>query len=193
MDISQDDKFIFSKIRKGDVSVFERLFKKHYSNLCVFAENYVKEKPLAEEIVSEVFMKLWEKRHNVVIHTSIQAYLYTSVYNNSLKQLEHMKVFRKYYDYASYMLEKRELLHPQSEHYPLANLISKEVEKEIQDAIDSLPDQCKEIFILQRFDDLSYDEIASKLNISINTVRTQLMRAMSKLRESLKDHLPKVK
>ncbi|NJK95367.1 MAG: RNA polymerase sigma-70 factor [Bacteroidales bacterium] len=189
MDIPFVDQLLVNNIKKGDVSSFEIVFKRYYKKLCVYAEDFVKEKSMAEEIVSDIFYKLWENRENIHISGSIQAYLFASVHNNSIKYLEHLKVLKRYNEFATKALQNQELLNV-SGSYPIANLISKEIEADINKAIEALPDQCKQIFCMHRFKDLSYEEIAQKMDLSINTVRTQMMRALKKLRESLKEYLP---
>jgi RNA polymerase sigma-70 factor (ECF subfamily) len=190
MSISSDEKNLILKVRKGDIFAFEKLFKSHYRNLCLFAEYYVREKAMAEEIVGNFFLKFWEKRKTIDIKDSVKSYFYKSIHNQSIKYLEHLKVMKKYEDYARTMLEKKELYTPSSDNYPLANLISKEIVHEIEEAINDLPEKCREVFYLCRFENMSYEEISAKLNISVNTVRTQMSRALVKLRESLKDYLP---
>lgn len=157
---SPEDKLIISRLRQGDVIVFEKLFKSNYRNLCLYAEEMVREKAAAEEIVGDFFLKFWENREAITIQISLKSYLYTSIYNNSLKYLEHLKVLHKYRDYASYMLNNKDLWHPLSANSPLANLISQEIVGEIEKAIEGLPDQCREVFSLSRFEELSYDDIA---------------------------------
>ena len=145
----------------------------------------VGEKEAAEDIVSDFFLKLWENREIMYITTSLQSYLYKGVFNNSLKYLEHLKVLRKYREHSQYMLDNSDLFQSQTDDNPLSILISQETVAEIEKVIDALPAQCKEVFSLTRLDGLSYQEIADKLDISINTVRTHITRAMTKLRESL--------
>lgn len=190
MQIIRDEKSLFLKIKRGDIFSFERLFKAYYKNLCFFAEHYVKEKSMAEEIVDSFFINLWGNKKKIIIKNSVKSYLYTSIHNQCIKYIEHLKVMKKYQEYATYVLKNKELLSPSSNGYPLANLISKEIVGEIEQAIDELPDKCKEIFCLSRFDELSYEKISIRLNISINTVRTQMSRALQKLRESLRQYLP---
>lgn len=192
MSIPFSDTVLIDKIKRGDIDSFEIIFKHYYKRLCIFAEDFVKEKSMAEEIVSEVFYKIWENREELNITRSLQAYLFASVQNNSLKYLEHLKVLKKYNEFATAALQNKELLYSLDNHYPIANLISKEIESEINNAIHALPDQCRQVFCMHRFNELSYEEIAEKLNISINTVRTQMMRALKKLRESLKEYLPAI-
>ena len=143
------------------------------------------EKEAAEEIVSDFFLKLWEERELIHITVSLQAYLYKGISNNCLKYLEHLKVLRKYHDHACYIAENQDLFTAHDDNNPLSMLISQETVAEIERAIDALPAQCKEVFLLTRMDGLSYQETADKLGVSINTVRTQITRAMTKLRESL--------
>jgi len=181
---------LFRQTKKGDVYAFEKLFKAYYRNLCFFAEHYVKEKAMAEEIVGNFFMNLWEKRITIEIKGPVKSYFYSSVHNQCIKYLEHLKVMKKYEEYALSRLRSKELLAPLSNAYPLANLISQEIVEDIERSISELPEKCREIFCLSRFEEMSYDDISAKLDVSVNTVRTQMARALQKLRESLKNYLP---
>ena len=135
--------------------------------------------------MSDFFLHLWENREHLQINVSLQAYLYKGVYNNCLKYLDHIKVLRKYREHAQYVTDNRDLFTTYDDMNPLYRLISRETVTEIERAIDALPAQCKEVFLLIRMDGLTYQEVADKLGISVNTVRTQITRAMTKLRESL--------
>jgi RNA polymerase sigma-70 factor (ECF subfamily) len=156
----------------------------------LFCKNYLKEKALAEEIVDSFFISLWEKKKTIEIKDSVKSYFYSSIHYQCIKYLEHLKVMKKYEEYATFRLQNKELLAPSSNAYPLANLISQETVKDIEKSIGELPEKCREIFCLSRFEELSYEDISVKLNISINTVRTQMARALQKLREDLKNYLP---
>ncbi len=185
-----DDCELVLKMRKGDLDAFEYLFRKYYSRLCVFAEDYVREPAIAEEVVADLFANLWEKKRSIIISGSLKSYLFRSVHNNCIKYLEHLKVERRYEDFARAEIERKQFLFSGENSYPIANLISRETESRIESAIGELPDRCREIFCLARFGNLSYEEISRKLGVSLNTVRTQMMRAMNKLRVSLKEYLP---
>ncbi|MBN1416989.1 MAG: RNA polymerase sigma-70 factor [Bacteroidales bacterium] len=190
MTFSLTDIDLFRQTKKGDVLAFEKLFKSYYKNLCFFAESYVREKAMAEEIVGSFFMNIWEKRKTIEIKDSVKSYFYSSVHNHCIKYLEHLKVMKKYEDFALSRLRNKELLAPSSNAYPLANLISKEIVGDIEKSINDLPEKCREIFCMSRFEEMSYEDISTKLNISINTVRTQMARALQKLRDSLQRYLP---
>jgi len=186
-----NDNIAVKELKNGNQNTFEWIFKTYYRPLCFYAEGMIGEKETAEDIVSDFFLKLWENREVMFITTSLQAYLYKGVYNNCLKHLEHLKVLRKYREHAQYMIGNSDLFQSQTDHQPLSLLVSQETVAEIENAIDVLPAQCKEVFLLVRIEGLSYQEVAEKLGVSINTVRTQITRAMTKLRESLGELIKK--
>ncbi len=138
---------------------------------------------MEEEIVNVFFLKLWEKRKAIDIKDSVQSYFYKSIYNQSIKYLEHLKVMKKYEDYAREMLHRKDLLTPLSDGYPHANLISKETVIDIEKAIDQLPEKCRGIFCLCRFENMSYEDISARLNISVKfeTVMTNGLRLKIRL------------
>lgn len=176
------------KIKQGDIGVFEHLFHTYYMRLCVYSEGITGNEIAAEEIVGDMFLKLWERREQLNIRTSVESYLTASVHHQSVNYLKHLVVEEKYRQSVLYQLDNMDLLYPNND--PLAPLITEETTREIERAIEELPAQCREIFRLNKFEELSYDEIAEKLGVSINTVRTQIVRAMRKLRISLAHYLP---
>lgn len=180
---------LVSNLRKGSEEAFEFVFKKYFSGLCLFAEHYVKDKQIAEEIVEDFFCYLWEKCNYIAIESSLKGYLYTSIHNRCLKYLRHQKVQNNYIESLQYLFTDKEILEPVSDSYPEDNLISKELEEKILHEIDALPDQCKKIFSMNRFENLTYIEISEKLGLSVNTVKTQMARALEKLRNGLKEYL----
>jgi len=176
-------------LRKGDEETFEALFNMHFKGLCLYAENILKNSSAAEEIVEEFFCYLWDHCESVMINTSVNGYLYTSIHNRCLKYLRHQKVKQDYIDEAQYHFTDRELLSTVSSDYPEANLISKELGDKISNAVASLPEQCKKVFCLNRFENMTYQEIADRVGVSVNTVKTQMTTALKKLREELKEYL----
>lgn len=173
-------------IQKGDIAVFEELFKQYYIFLCLIAEHIVRNPYDAEEIVSDVFVRLWNIRKNIEITTSIKAYLVKAVHNTSLNYLERHRISNKLSDSLSN--SDYELLAWDSD-YPLGQLYEKEIMNILDQGISSLPDACREIFILSRNEGMTYYKIAGKLGISVNTVKTQMKIALARLRENLKDYL----
>jgi RNA polymerase sigma-70 factor, ECF subfamily len=173
-------------IRRGEQSAFELLFKLHYSALSQFARIYVKRNDIAEEIVQETFIKIWEIRDSIDENRSLKAFLYKCVHNNSINFIKTEKKLIHLNEEFISELEVR--FHLSSEEYSdnyFEFLASEQLSALVHDSIMKLPDQCREVFLLCRFHNQSYQEIASKLDISINTVKTQLSRAMTKLQQSL--------
>jgi len=184
------EKDIMERIRNGDKCAFESLFNAYYSKLFNYAEEILKDHVMAEEVVEETFVRVWENREQIHIQTSLQSYLFRSVYNRCLNHIKHGKVKEKHrllfqhhtgmegYD-ANYSFD-----------FPLMRLINKDLDKLVQAAIDKLPEQCRNIFMMSRYEDMKHEKIAEKLGISKNTVKTQIARALTRLRKDLKDVLP---
>lgn len=163
---------------------FEDLFKTHFKALHAYAYTIVKDEVIAEEIVQSIFLKLWEKRSNLTIHTSIKAFLYRSVYNESLNYHKHQKVKSSFQQHHVYV-RGNELDDDSSNRVQL-----KELEGQLRHALNKLPEGCRTIFQMSRFEDLKYREIADHLNISIKTVENQMGKALRILRAELVDFLP---
>jgi len=177
-------------LRLTSLSTFKKLFDDYYAMLCLVAYDMIKNKQLAEEIVDEVFVNFWMKRESIDVYISVRAYLVKSVQNRCINWLEQTKAERlltdNKFDIDTYDFVKW------SEDYPLADLLTEELQEKIEASIKILPDKCRNIFLLSRNEELSYEEIASRLSISVNTVKTQMKIALSRLRESLHDYLPLV-
>jgi RNA polymerase sigma-70 factor (family 1) len=182
------DPEILNNLSLGNEDAFEYLFLNYYNELCRYACGILKNRNISEEMVQEVFVKLWENRKELTIKSSIKAYLYRSVHNQCINYYEHIQVQQKFTSEA--VKNYRDLISPLTDSYPIANLLVQELEKKIDQSLSALPEQCREVFLLIRHDDLSYAEAAEKLGISVNTVKTQLQRALTRLRESLRNYLP---
>jgi RNA polymerase sigma-70 factor (ECF subfamily) len=150
--------------------------------MVAFAKKYLKDIDLAKEIVHEAFLKLWEKRDEVDTSKSVKSYLYTSVYNRSLNYIRDNKKFDK-------TEGKTELLE-QAENWDSSNqMIADEIQAKITQTLDDLPEKCRQIFMMSRYEELKYKEIAEKLNISIKTVETQMTKALKALRKNLAEYM----
>ncbi len=171
------DQILFDEIRNGSEKAFNQAFDLYYSSLCFFADKILHDFDASRSVVQQVFVDLWIKRAKLEV-TLLQAYLYRAVRNSSLDVLKHKKVELEYLS----SLEK-------SEPETIADLIEEaELTDRINRAIQNLPERCREIFLLCRFEELKYAEIASRLNISVKTVEMQISIALRKLREELSDY-----
>lgn len=157
---------------------FEQLFHHYYEPLCRFAFSLVDSVEMAEEIVSDVFVKIWKKQENLAIKTSLRAYLFTSVRNQSIDYLR--KAVRQRTQPAEICSS-----FPSNYDSPEERTISSELEVFIEAAIDALPPQGRKIFRLSRDNGMKYHEIADHLHISIKTVETHMGRSLKYLRERL--------
>lgn len=153
--------------------------------LCVIAYEYTRDKMLAEEMVSDTFLSLWEKRESIQVKTSVKSYLIKSTQNTCLQYIRKKKLEVRNIGDAT------EWEHiPWSENYPLGLLFENELSEQIAKAIEALPPRCREVFRLSRTDEMSYSEIAGKLKISENTVKTQVKTALARIRKALNDYFP---
>jgi RNA polymerase sigma-70 factor, ECF subfamily len=177
---------LIASIQKGDVVAFKELYKQYYIFLCLIAAHIVRNHYDAEEIVSDVFVKLWNIREKIEITTSIKAYLVKAVHNTSINYLDRSKTTNRLTD--SLNNSDYKLLAWDSD-YPLGQLYEKEILDILDHGISTLPDACRKIFLLSRNEDMKYSDIADKLGISVNTVKAQMKIALARLRETLKDYL----
>ncbi|TKC13309.1 RNA polymerase sigma-70 factor [Pedobacter polaris] len=161
---------------------FEHLFKAHYKALHAYANMILKDLDLAEEIVQNMFLRFWEKRDLLNVETSIKAYLYKSIYNDSLNYLKHEKVKVKYQDFTKNTTSELS-------ESAAAKIELTELQFNLRIALNELPEQCRTIFQMSRFEELKYREIAEQLGISIKTVENQMGKALKILRLKLVDFL----
>ncbi len=181
---------LLKKVREGNEEAFELIFFNYYNKLCIYANFLLKSKETAEEVVQDVLLKLWETRHKLDITVSLRAYLYRAVHNKSVNHITCLRTREKHLKNMTDDINMKPIIYPLSNNYPIANLISKELEDEIEKALNALPEKCRTIFKLCRFENLSYQDVAKKMNISVNTVKTQMKRAFEKFRQVLKEYLP---
>jgi RNA polymerase sigma-70 factor, ECF subfamily len=177
--LDNTDKILLEDLKRNSESAFDKLFRKYYKKLVFFAIKIVKNHDTATEVVQDLFVNFWEKRHQLEPKVSLQAYLYRSVYNNCV----HMSKKEK-------QLQGEELNNINEPGQEFNNLLeTNELEIRIYDLIEQLPTECQRIFKLSRFEELKYQEIADQLNLSIKTVETQMSRALKFLRNSLGDYI----
>ncbi len=173
---------IIERIRNGNIEAFETIFRAYYQPLCIFSLRYLKRTDLAEEIVQDIFVNIWDKRSTLNVETSLKSYLYRAVHNNSLKFLQHKKVIDKH---AQRIVDRKESYYSE----PVNNIQLEEFSKLLETAFTSMPQKTKQIFELSRNEGLKYNEIAEKLEISVKTVEAHMGSALKILRENLKDYL----
>ena len=172
-----------ARIRDGDVAAFEAAFRAWYGELCSFVRPQVGSTDSAEEIVQDVFLRLWRARLTLDPSQSLRAYLYRAARNTALNQLKRRQLENRWLNSAAAAGE------------PTVGAADEDVQlHELSDAVQHtltlLPERCRLVFTMSRHQGLSYSEIAEALGISIKTVETQMSRALKALRAGLAAFLP---
>ena len=160
----------------------ELLFRRFHQVLCSHAVRYVYSRELAEDIVSDVFCKFWENKSYESVTHSYRYYLFRSVRNESLNYLRQR--FLKDEGIEAAMAQTSPM--GQNPEYITRY---EEVSARVEQLVESLPPQCRKVFLLNRFEGLKYREVANKLGMSIKTVETHMSKAIAMMRDGLKDHL----
>ena len=176
-----ESNFLLSAIQRGDQKAFDALFRRYYPVLCAYGHRFVDLED-AEEIVQDSLLWIWENRENLFIETSLSSYLFKMIYRKALNKLAHIDATQRadtrFYEEMQEMLQDTDLYQVE------------ELTQRIKDAIATLPESYRETFVMHRFRDMSYKEIAEILGISPKTVDYRIQQALKQLRVDLKDYLP---
>ncbi len=159
----------------------EALFKAYFKPLVVYGTRLIKDQPTAEDIVQEIFAKVWKKRSEIEFGDKMVSYLFGAVKNACLNNARHLKVVRKYefeFDYQKTIIEN-------PHHY----LMLQEIEQKIDATLDAMPDKTRDIFVMSRYEQKKNKEIADVLNISIKTVEAHMTKVLAALRRNLQQYI----
>ena len=171
-------------ISLSQMGPFEQLFKTYYPLVCNVVNKYVGDTSKVEDIAQEIFTELWLKRDQIQIHTSVPAYLRRMAVSRALNYLRDSK--KHNWDVLDPMDEN---ISAKSSQQPdvIQGLEEEELRNLLGAAIEKLPEKCRIIFLMSRYDELSYAEIAQDLGISIKTVENQIGKALKYLRAALSE------
>lgn len=169
------DPELLQQIRQGNEESFAKAFDRFYPPLCYYADKFIHDLDESRSLVQQVFVDLWIKRNKLVIQQSLKSYLFKSVQNSALDYLKHKLVETKY-------LKENQ---PEIATFDRDLIEEAELNARINAAIEELPEKCREIFLLCRFEELRYTEIALRLGISVKTVEMQMGIAIKKLKHKL--------
>jgi RNA polymerase sigma-70 factor (family 1) len=181
MQVSETD--IVQQIKAGDIRSFEQLFHAYCEELVRYATTILKDADEAQDVVQHLFVTLWTKRDTLQVNSSLKSYLYRSVYNSSLNRIKQVTTQQKHEDYLGCVAHSYGSA-------ASAVLESKEVQSAIDTAIAALPDQCRLIFTMSRFEGKKYQQIADELQLSVKTIENQMGKALKHMREQLQTYLP---
>jgi len=172
------DSEIVRRIREGDTGQFESLFRSSYVSLVRYAKTLLRDHDTAEEIVQDLFFRLWKDKEKLQIESSLNGYLFRAVHNRCLHHIDHKRVIEKYAREAA-------LNEQENNENPVDILNYSELQARIARIIERLPEKCGRIFCMNRFEGLKYSEIADKLSISVKTVEANMGRALKEFRKAL--------
>ncbi len=179
--MNQEDLQLITGLKDGDRAVFEHIFRKYYSELCRFSLRYLPDKLVAEEVIQDLFCKLWFRKSELVINTSLRNYLYKATVNFCLNYLHHQEMERRYVGFVGFEMDEATGGSALDSDGELSGVFEK--------ALLRLPQKRREIFEMSRFEGMKYQEIADKLGVNIKTVETQMTRALDFMRRNLKEFL----
>jgi RNA polymerase sigma-70 factor, ECF subfamily len=172
-----DDRELLERVRAGDEAAYDTVFRTWYPPLVRVAGALLKDSDAAEEVVQDVMVELWRRRHVMDADTTLRAYLLRAVRNRSLNHLRHLKVRRDTTSDVEALYDE-----PIAADQPV---VANELSEAVKVALDGLPPRCREVFDLSRVHGLKYAEIAESLGISQKTVEAQMGKALRILRERL--------
>ncbi len=179
--MTEREQYYLQGLKDSNREVFEKLFREYYPLLCNFARRYIYDKSTAEDVVQDFFCKLWDKRLEMKVSTSLNNYLYKSITNLCYNHFRDTEAERKIMDFHGDDMQEMVA----GSRYQSDN----ELNEHLGRALLELPEKRREIFELSRFEGLKYNEIAEKLNISSKTVETQMTRSLEFLRKYLKEFI----
>jgi RNA polymerase sigma-70 factor (ECF subfamily) len=176
-----NQQFILDELQKGNERAFNSIFKQYYKPLCQFSYSFIKVQDTAENLVQEVFAKLWEKRENITNIDNLLSYLMGMVRNQSIDFLRKEKTNSKIFN--NIRLEK-------SENTTEEQISKNEFEEKLLKSIMNLPERCRTAIEMSRLEGLSNKEIAQKMEISVKGVEALIGRSLKLLRSELQEFLP---
>lgn len=180
--MAQEDARILELLSADDEAGLDLLFDEYYVFLCNVVFRVLNDAVYAEDIVQEMFTDIWHKRHDINIQTSLRAYLRRAVVNRSLNHIRKQRMKFDETEEAIVSIEASDVSGQEG-------MERDELEKRIFDCIENLPPKCKLIFGMSRFENMSYQEIADSLDISIKTVENQISKALKLLRATVQHYM----
>jgi len=188
--MTNDEQFLFEKLRNGDETAFEVIYKRYAPRLFYFVHEYVPNREIAEDIVQDSLMALWNKRSTLNDQTNLGAYLFTVAKNNCLYKLRDRRYKLKLFETADIDEPELNLNLEALSVLDTSFLTFIEIEQIIEKTLEQLPLQCRVVFRLSRLEEKKNKEIADELGISVKAVEAHISKALKLFRTALKDYLP---
>lgn len=174
------DSRLLSEVKEGNHRSYSILFYTYYKNLVLFAGTIVQDKSVCEDIVQNIFLKLWRDRETLTIETSLKSYLLQAVRNSCIDSIRHKQIVDNYV----------ETFYTQDGIFSAEDyVLHSDLNRHLKNALSKLPDKQREAFVMSRYKEMKYKDIAKKLNVAERTVEDRISKALAKLRVELKDFL----
>lgn len=180
---------LLERIKQNEEAAFEKLFRTYFNRLFGFAKKILQDEGLAQDIVQEVYIKFWEKRHEIR-PINLEAYLFRLVRNQCISHIRHLKVIDNTKRDFSAIKNSEELYRIDFVRDEPYVIIEKELEQEIEKVINTLPDRCREVFTLSRVKGLKNREIAEELGMNVKNVEKHITKALTVFRDRFDDRIP---
>ena len=168
-------------LAEGDEQALQLIFNRYYKYLVVTAYNILHDDERAKDMVQEVFFDLWRKRAEVKVQGSLKPYLRRAVVNRAIDVWRSKKRVGTWEEITDHNFEAKETS-------PQQHLEAADLKRILHIAVESLPDRCRQVFALSRFEDLTHREIAERLDISVKTIENQMTKALRVIRAVLAQH-----
>ncbi|MBW8331818.1 MAG: RNA polymerase sigma-70 factor [Prolixibacteraceae bacterium] len=185
------DNFFLQRFKNGDELAFEKVFKANHSQIVGFCNQFISDLDKAKSLTQEVFLNLWLNRGKIETLNGIKAFLYTFAKSSCLNYIRHRKVISKYED-RQLQKKEEEINREVLESFDFNSLEFSELEELIQQAINDLPEKCRQVFIMSRLDGKKNKEISEELDISVKAVEANMTRALKTLKSKLSEYLPAI-
>jgi RNA polymerase sigma-70 factor (ECF subfamily) len=177
------DSLLLAELKRGCREAFSFLFRKYYKDLILFGGTFLPDKIYCEDIVQNIFIRLWENRENITIEGSLKSFLLRAVQNACIDELRHRQSVSEYEKYIETFSDYGSM---DTEKY----ILYSDMRAQLDNALKKLPEACRKAFVMNRFEGLKYKEIARQLKVSERTVEVRIGKAIGLLRIYMKDFLP---
>jgi len=184
-----DKKELIERLRRNDQSAFKELFRLYFFDLREYAGFYTADTQAAEDLVQDVFFRIWERRGELTIHTSIKSYLVRAVHNSSIQYLRHRSVVHQHNKMIKDRLEESMIINKLCFEEGICKLFENEIKEIVDSSLPRLPERTRNIYLMSRKKNMKNEEIAKELNVTVKTIEYHMTKALSLLREELREYL----
>jgi RNA polymerase sigma-70 factor (ECF subfamily) len=180
--VRENERIIVERLREGDIESFEIIYNDYFELLYLFSRKYLRNDAEAEELIQQVFLKVWEKRESINPDLSFKAFIFKTVLNDVYNHIR-----KKRYEKITSNIYHESL--PNYNESTQESIFYRNLKEKIDKLINNLPPKRREIFMLSRKSGLSNDDIADALDLSVRTVENQIHRALNYLKKNLKEDI----